>query len=434
MSDSISVARIDAVIALLDARISSVVDEVLHHPKYQALEAAWRGIAHVVDRVAFDQNIRVEICHCPQADLRDDLLESPELTRSWLFRIVYTAEYGQFGGMPYGALFLDYAITASPPDVAMLRSLAAVAAMSHAPAFLAAHPSLLHLESFDDLPFATEIAAAFEGPGAIGWNALSANEDSRYVGVLLPRVLLRAPHRDATHPATHFVYDESVSRSADMLWGSPIFAFAVRLADVFAAHRSYLGLLDDAAGDAPPVLEAHPALEAHALKPSVEVVLSSRIEHELSALGFIPLGYDSVESTLKFRSAPSLQRPRAFGLSEGGEAATLNFLLGTRFPYSLLASRFAHYLKVIERERVGAVLTRAETEREMNDWLRQFVVALDGASATVRLKYPLRAARVRLADVEGQAGWYRMEVLLQPHIKYLAQSVVLSVAGRIETR
>jgi type VI secretion system protein ImpC len=434
MRESIPVAQVDEVIALLDTRIGSIVDEVLHHPKYQALEAVWRGLAHVVHRVAFDQNIRVEICHCPQADLRDDLSESPELTRSWLFRTVYTAEYGQFGGMPYGALFLDFAITASPQDVAMLRRLAAVAAMAHAPAFLTAHPSLFHLASFDDLPFATDLASAFEGASGIGWNSLSASEDSRYVGVLLPRMLLRLPHREATNPSTHFVYDECVTGSPDMLWGSPIFAFAVRLADVFAAHRSYLGMLDDAVGDDPPVLEMHPTLEADAPKPAVEVILSARIEHELAALGFIPLGYDAIRSKFRFHSAPSLQRPRGFGLSEGGEAATLNFLLGTRFPYSLLASRFAHYLKVIERERVGATLTRAETERELNEWLRQFVVALDGASASVRLKYPLRAARVRLADVEGQAGWYRMEVLLQPHIKYLGQAVVLSVAGRIETR
>jgi type VI secretion system protein ImpC len=434
MSEHVSVTRVDEAIALLDARLGSVLDEVLHHPKYQALEAAWRGVAHVVERVAFDQNIRVEICHHPQADLREDLSEATELTRSWLFRTVYTAEYGQFGGIPYGAVFLDFAITASVRDVDMLGRLAAVGAMAHAPVFLAAHPSLFRLESFDDLPFATDLGSAFEGASSLRWNSLASSEDSRYLGVLLPRMLLRPPCRETTSRASKFVYHESVSGSSDMLWGSPIFAFAVRLADVFAAHRSYLGMLDAAVGDDPPVLEAHPALEADASKPAVEVLLSARIEHQLSELGFIPLSYDTVALKLQFRKAPSIQRPRAFGSSEGGEAATLNFLLGTRFPYSLLASRFAHYLKVIERERVGATVTRAEIERELNEWLGQFVVALDGAPASVRLKYPLRAARVRLGDIEGEAGWYRMEVLLQPHIKYLGQAVVLSVTGRIETR
>jgi type VI secretion system protein ImpC len=434
MTEGVSVARVDELIALLDARIGSVVDEVLHHPRYQALEAAWRGIAYVVDRVAFEQNIRVEICHIPQVDLREDLSSSPELPRSWLFRTVYASEYGQFGGTPYAAMFLDFAITSSADDVAMLRALAAVAAMAHAPVFLAAHPSLLHLASFNDLPFATDLTSAFEGPSSLAWNSFATTEDSRYVGVLLPRMLLRPPHRDAVNPASKFVYDESVTGSTDMLWGSATYAFAVRLADVFATHRSYLGMLDETVGDNPPVLEMHPALEADAPKPGVEVVLSARIEHLLSELGFVPLGYDLFRSKLRFRRAPSLQRPRTFGSSEGGQAATLNFLLGTQFPYSLLASRFAHYLKVIERERIGASATRADAERELNEWLRQFVVALDGASAATRLKYPLRAARVRLADVEGQAGWYRMEVHLQPHMKYLGHAVVLSVAGRMEAR
>jgi type VI secretion system protein ImpC len=433
MTVSISIARIDQVIALLDAQISSVVDEVLHHPKFQALEASWRGLAYVVDRVAFDQNIEVDICHYPEAELRRDLGEATDLSHSGLFRTVYTAEYGQFGGRPYGAIFLDVAISASPQDVEFVRRLAAIAAMAHAPACLAAHPSLLQLATFDDLPFATDLASTLDGPSKLAWNALRDTEDSRYVGVLLPRMLLRHPYRYASQPAAAFVYDENVSGSTDMLWGSPVFAFSVRLADAFAKHRSYLGMLD-VSGDVPAVLEVHPTLGSVAPKPSVEVLLSTRIEHQLSELGLIPLGYDPHTSRLRFARAPSLQRPRSFGSSEGGAARTMNFLLGTRLPYILLASRFAHYLKVIERERVGSTLGRAEIERDLNDWLLQFVVALDGASAATRLKYPLRAAQVRLGSVEGSAGWYRMTVRLQPHVKYLTHAVTLSVEGRVETR
>jgi type VI secretion system protein ImpC len=366
MSDAVSTALVDTAIAKIDAQLSLVVDAVLHHPSFQRLEAAWRGLAYVVREVPFEQNVRIEFCHVSRDELQRDITESAALTRSWLFRTVYSAEYGQFGGTPFAALIVDYAVGASPSDVAMLRGVAGIAAMAHAPAFVAAAPSLLQLESFIDVQFATDLAATFEGAGRIAGNALREIEDSRYVGVLAPRILMRAPHVDA---ASSFVYDERVASTADRLWGSPAFAFAVRLAKVFAAHRSYLGLLDRA-GERPPVLEEHATLGPFAPKPTIEVVLSPRVERMLTDLGLIALGYDLVTSQLVFRAAPSLQRPRQFGSSEGGEAATLNFFLGTRFPYILLASRFAHYLKIIERERVGATSSRIETERELNDWLR----------------------------------------------------------------
>jgi type VI secretion system protein ImpC len=392
MTETVSAAEVDRLIAQLDAQISAVVDLVLHHPKYQALEGLWRGLAYVVERVAEGENIQVVFCQFPEAELRQDLDEASDATRSALFRTVYTSEYGQFGGKPYGALFVDVAVTGSAADVAFLRKLAAVAAMAHAPACVAAHPSLLQLTRFEELATTSDLGAVFEVPSRIAWNALRDTEDSRYVGVFLPRVLMRPPYRDADQPATRFVYDETVTRSDDMLWASAVFAFAVRLADAFATHRSYLGTLDGV-GDDPPVIEVHPSLGAAAPKPAVEVVLSPRIEEQLSELGLVPLGYDSIASRLRFSRAPSLQRARSFGTSSAGLARTMSFLLGTRLPYIFLASRFAHYLKIIERERVGSTASRGEIERALNDWLLQFVVALDGASAATRLS--TRSARRR---------------------------------------
>jgi type VI secretion system protein ImpC len=433
VSPPLSIDKIDRLIATIDRRISSVVDEVLHHPSYQALEAAWRGLAFVVDHVAFEQNIGVSVCHCAEADLRSDLEEAAESSQSWLFRTVYSAEYGQFGGQPYGAIFLDFAITSSARDVAFLRQLASVAAMAHAPAFLAAQPALLGLTSFTELPFTSSLTDALDGPHAVAWNAFRDSEDSRYIGVLLPRMLQRAPYRDFDNGARTFVYNELTLEQEDLLWASPVFAFAVRMADSFAKSRSYMGMLGGTE-DEPPIIEVHPTLGVLAPKPPIEVVLASRIEQQLSDLGLIVLACNPILSTLRFTRAPSLQRPRSFGSSEGGAAATLNFMLGTRLPYILLACRFAHYLKLIERERIGANLTRAELERELNDWLLQFVVALDSASASTRLRYPLRGARAQLHDVEGDPGWYRMEVRLLPHLKYMAQAFTISVVGKVEAR
>ena len=279
----------------------------------------------------------------------------------------------------------------------------------------------------------THPEAAFEAPGGTRWLRFRATEDSRYIGVLLPRVLLRLPYREATHASERFVYDERVARADDCLWGSPIFAFAVRMADSFARYRSYTGVLGTF-DDPPAVLDSHRALGPAHVKPPVEVVLSRRLEQAFSELGFIPLTWDPIRATLRFTTANTVQSPRSYGSTEGGASATLSHLLGTRLPYLLLASRFAHYLKVLERERLGAHRERVEIERELNEWLSQYVVVMDTPSPATRLKYPLRNARVKVSDVEGAAGVHRMEVMIQPHLRYMQQAFTLSVAGKLEAR
>ena len=430
MSGPPSSVQIDRQIAALDLRIASVVDEVLHHPEYQALEARWRGLAFVVERVSFGQNVRVSVCACPDDALREDLEEAADVTRSWLFRTVYAAEYGQFGGTPFGAIFVDIAVASSPRDVAFLRKFASVAAMAHAPAFFGAQPSLLQVATFAELPYTTSLADALTGPSSVAWNALRDSEDSRYLGVALPRMLARSTYADVT---TRFAYRERATRLHERLWASPVFAIAVRVADSFARYRSYLGMLGGAE-DEPAVVEDHPTLGDAARKVTLEVTLAPRIEEQLGELGIIAIGANAIASTLRLARAPSLQRPRSFGTSDGGPAATLSFMLGTRLPYIMLASRFAHYLKLIERERIGSNATRAEIEAELNKWLLQFVVALDGAPPATRLRYPLRGGQVRLHDVEGDPGWYRMDVRLLPHLKYMAHAFTISLVGKVETR
>ncbi|HWL86127.1 MAG TPA: type VI secretion system contractile sheath large subunit, partial [Polyangiaceae bacterium] len=245
--------------------------------------------------------------------------------------------------------------------------------------------------------------------------------------------LLRLPYRDGPGAAGSFVYDESVDGNADMLWGSPVFAFAVRLGDSFARYRTATGLLGTF-DDQPPVLDSHPTLGEDYDKPPVEVLLSRRMEHGLSELGLIPLTCDFIAHTLRFTTASSLQIPKTFGRHEGGEAATMNHLLGTRLPHLLMVSRFAHYLKVLERERIGGHRTRDEVERELNEWLSEYVNQMPNPSLITRLRFPLRAARVRTSDVEGAAGWYRMDIIIQPHLRYMGQAFTLSVAGRIDSR
>jgi type VI secretion system protein ImpC len=429
----VSLERVDRAIARLDAQIAGMVDAVAHDERFQALEAAWRGLAFVVDRVAFEENIEVLVWSYSKEELEADFGDHADVTHTRFFRTVYTAEYGQHGGRPYGAIFADMRASGDPAETDLLGRIASVAAMAHAPVLLAAGPELLGVRAFSDLQAMTHPEATLDRPGSERWSSFRKTEDSRYIGVLLPRLLLRLPYREWAQGTGRFVYDERITGSEDYLWGSPIFAFAVRMADSFARYRSYAGVLGTF-DDRPAVLDSHPALGPGHAKPPVEVVLSRRLEQSLSELGFIPLTWDPVRVTLRFTTASSVQAPRSYGSSEGGPAATLSHLLGTRLPYLLLASRFAHYLKLLERERLGGHRETVEIERDLNAWLSQYVVVMDSPSPATRLKYPLRNARVNVTHLEGSAGMHRMEVLIQPHLRYMRQVFTLSVAGRIEAR
>jgi type VI secretion system protein ImpC len=431
VNEAVSSERIDRAIAALDAEIAGIVDGVLHDEAFQALEAAWRGLAYVVDRVDFHENTEIAVWSYSKKELEDDFADHVDVTETRFFGAVYTAEYGQHGGRPYGVLLANWSASSSPPDVELLRRVASVAAMAHAPVLLAASPELLGVHDFSELPAMTHPEAAFEPPGGTRWASFRAIEDSRYVGILFPRMLLRLPYRD--EGSERFVYEERVDGARDYLWGSPIFAFAVRMADSFARYRSYAGILGTV-DDRPAVLDTHPAVGSAHPKPPVEVVLSRRLEQAFSELGFIPLTWDPIRATLRFTTANSVQTPRSYGLTDGGASATLSHLLGTRLPYLLLASRFAHYLKVLERERIGIHRDSGEIERELGEWLSRYVVVMDSPSPATRLKYPLRNARVKVTDVEGSAGVHRMEVLIQPHLRYMRQAFTLSVAGRLEAR
>ena len=428
----LSLERVDRAIAAVDRELAGIVDAVLHHERFQALEAAWRGLAFVVGRVDFQENIEVSFWSYSKTEAEEDCADV-DATATRFFRRVYTDEYGQHGGRPYGVILVNWSASPAPSDIALLRRLASVAAMAHAPLMLAASPELLRLRSFSELQTMTHPEGAFTGPGSERWASFRQSEDARYVGVLLPRVLLRRPYKEMTWGASRFVYDERATRASDYLWGSPIFALAVRAADSFARHRSYTGMLGTV-DDAPPLVDMHASLGGGSAKPPVEVVLSRRLEQSLSELGLVPIAWDSVRGTLRLTTANSVQAPRSYGSNDGGQAATLSHLLSTRLPYLLLVCRFAHYLKVLEREHIGAHRERTDIERQLNDWIGQYVVVMDGASPETRLKYPLRNARVKVTEVPGAAGIHRMEVKIQPHLRYMRQAFALSVDGRLEAR
>lgn len=428
-------ALADRMIAEIDAKLSQQMDEILHHANFQALESAWRGLKLLVDRTDFRENTHIELINASKQDLLEDFEDSPDIVQSGLYKHVYTAEYGQFGGKPVGALISNYYFGPSAPDIKTLQYVSSVASMSHAPFIAAAGPQFFGLESFNGLPDLKDLKDHFEGPQFAKWQAFRERDDARYVGLTLPRFLLRTPYDPLENPVKSFVYKENVSNShEDYLWGNTAFTFATRLTDSFAKYRWCPNIIGPQNGGAVEDLPLHhfESMGEIETKIPTEVLVSDRREYELAEEGFIALTMRKGSDNAAFFSANSTQKAKFFGNSEEGKNAELNFRLGTQLPYLFIVNRLAHYLKVLQREQIGAWKERTDLELELNKWIRQYVADQDNPNPEVRGRRPLRAAQVDVAEVPGEPGWYRVNLNVRPHFKYMGADFTLSLVGKLD--
>jgi type VI secretion system protein ImpC len=433
--EKVDKAFVDALIAEIDSKLSQQIDEILHNPTFQKLESAWRGLKFVIDRCDFRENVKVEVVNCSKDDLLADFEDSPEVPKSGLYKTVYSAEFGQFGGRPYGAMIANYEFGPGPQDIALLQKCAAVATMAHAPFIAAAGPQFFGLKDFLNLPNLKDLKSLFEGPQYTKYNAFRESEDSRYVGLVLPRFLLRLPFGSNTVPVKAFNYEEEVVGNHDSYcWGNAVYAFATRIADSFAKFRWCPNIIGPQSGGSVENLPLHQyeAMGEIQTKCPTEVMLTERREFELSEEGFIGLTYRKDSDNACFFSANSVQKPKYFGQSEEGRAAEMNYRLGTQLPYMFITCRIAHYLKVLQREQIGSWKERADLERELNEWIGQYVADMDVVSPTVRSKRPLRQARIIVSEVAGNAGWYKVDMQIRPHFKYMGAFFTLSLVGKLD--
>ncbi|WP_150304266.1 type VI secretion system contractile sheath large subunit [Pseudomonas saliphila] len=428
-------AMVDRMIAEIDAKLSRQVDEILHHRDFQALESSWRGLKLLVDRTNFRENIKLELINASKQDLLEDFEDSPEVTQSGLYKHVYTAEYGQFGGQPVGALIANYFFDPSAPDVKTMQYVASVASMSHAPFIASAGPKFFGLESFTGLPDLKDLKDHFEGPQFAKWQSFREQEDARYVGLTLPRFLLRNPYDPEDNPVKSFVYKENVANShEDYLWGNTAFTFATRLTESFAKFRWCPNIIGPQSGGAVEDLPLHhfESMGEIETKIPTEVLVSDRREYELADEGFIALTMRKGSDNAAFFSANSAQKAKFFGNSEEGKTAELNYKLGTQLPYLFIVNRLAHYLKVLQREQIGSWKERTDLELELNKWIRQYVADQDNPNPEVRGRRPLRAAQISVSDVDGEPGWYRVTLSVRPHFKYMGADFTLSLVGKMD--
>ncbi len=426
---------IDVMIAEIDQRLSAQINEILHHPDFQKLESAWRSLKYLIDKVDFRENIKVEMLNVSKDDLINDFEDSPEVPKSGLYKTIYSREYGTFGGKPVGLMIGNYDFGAGPQDIALLQKCASVAAMSHAPFISAAGPQMFGEKSWESLPNLKDLKSLFEGPQYARWHAFRESEDARYVGLCMPRFLLRLPYGASTVPVKKFNFEEDSTGNHDAyLWGNAAIAMATRVADSFAKYRWCPNIIGPQAGGTVEDLPLHQyeAMGEIQTKIPTEIQLTERREYELSEEGFIGLTFRKDSNNACFFSANSCQKPKYFGNSPEGKDAETNYRLGTQLPYMFIMNRLAHYLKVLQREQIGSWKERSDLERELNTWIGQYVADMDDPAPGVRSRRPLRKAQILVQDVEGQPGWYRCDMRVRPHFKYMGASFTLSLVGKLD--
>ena len=433
--EKVNNSAVDQMIAEIDRKMSAQLNAIMHQEQFQKLESAWRGLKFVVDRTDFRQNIRIEMLNASKDDLLTDFEDAPETVKAGLYKHVYTAEYGQFGGQPFGAVITNYDFGPGPQDVKLMQYTAAVGAMSHAPVIGSVAPQMFGVDKFEELPNLKDLESIFEGPKYAKWKSFRESEDSRYFGLTLPRFLLRLPYGRETVPVKSFDFEEDpAGETENYLWGNTSYAFATRLTDSFAKYRWCPNIIGPQSGGAVEDLPLHNFESMGQLQTKIptEVLVSDRREYELAEQGFISLTMRKGSDNAAFFSANAVQKPKYFGTTAEGRDAELNYKLGTQLPYMFVVSRLAHYVKVLQRENIGSWKDRNELQQELSTWLRQYVSDQENPSAEVRSRRPLKKADIVVEDVEGEPGWYRVNMAIQPHFKYMGADFTLSLHGKLD--
>ena len=327
----VSGALVDAMIVELDKKLSDQVNEIMHNEQFRELESSWRSLKFLVDNVDFRQNTKVEILNVSKQDLIDDFEDAPEVVKSGLYKHIYTSEFGQFGGQPVGAVISNYTFGPGPQDMELLRNVASVSAMSHVPFLGAAGKEFFGIDSWDQLPNLKDLHSIFEMPQYAKWRSLRENEDSRYLGLTLPRFLLRLPYGENTTPAKNFNFTETVGDNEDFCWGNTSFALASRMADSFAKYRWCSNIIGPQSGGAVENLPLYQFEQSGEIQTKIptEVLISERREYELAEEGFIALTMRKGSDNAAFFSANSVLRPKVFPNTPEGKEAEMNYKLST---------------------------------------------------------------------------------------------------------
>ncbi len=419
-------------IADIDDLLTRQLNEILHHPEFQKLEASWRGLHYLVMQSETSTMLKIRVMNATKDDLRKDLERAPEFDQSALFKKIYEEEYGTFGGAPFGALIGDYEFTRHSQDIAFLEKISNVAAAAHAPFVSAAGPELFNMDSFTDLGVPRDLAKSFDTVDYAKWKSFRESEDSRYVGLAMPHILMRLPYGPDTVPVENFTFKEDVDGKdhRKYLWGNAAFSFGTRLTEAFSLYGWCAAIRGVEGGGLVQGLPTHTFKTDDgevALKCPTEIAITDRREKELSDLGFIPLVHCKGTDYAAFFGAQSAQKAKKYD----SDLANANARLATQLQYIMAVSRFAHYLKAMMRDKIGSFMSRADCEKFLNQWITNYVTIDETASASTKAKYPLRDARIEVVDVAGKPGAYKAVAFLRPHFQLDELSVSLRLVAEL---
>ena len=425
-------ATINSRVAQIDHLISLQLNEILHHPAFQKLEASWRGIKYMMDQSETSSMLKIRVLNVSKKELLRDLQRAPEFDQSVMFKKVYEDEFGIFGGEPFGALVGDYEFSKHPEDIELLEKVSQVAAGAHAPFLTAAAPELLNLDSFSQLGDPRDIGKIFDSTEFAKWKSFRASEDSRYVGLTMPRVLMRVPYGKDTKPVDDFNYEEGVDGTdhSKYLWGNAAYALGARLTQAFAQYGWCASIRGVEGGGLVEGLPTHTFRTDEgdvALKCPTEVAITDRREKELADQGLIPLVHCKGTDYAAFFSVQSSNKPKKFDKA----AANANARLSAQLPYILAVSRFAHYMKSIMRDKIGGFMSRGQCQTFLTQWIMQYVTDDDQASAATKAKFPLREAKIEVSEIPGKPGAYRAIAFLRPHFQLDELTVSLRLVAEL---
>jgi type VI secretion system protein ImpC len=431
--DSDLIGAINQRIAALDQEVDQGLNEVMHHDAFCKLEASWRGLHYLVSRAETGTMLKLRLLNATKDEIQRDLERAVEFDQSVQFKKIYEEEYGTFGGSPYSMLVGDYEFGRSPQDIKWLEKMSNVAAAAHAPFIAAASPQMFDMDSFDELGNPRDLAKIFESSELVPWRSFRDSEDSRYVALCMPHFLLRSPYGRDTRPddkgedqkqritgripSDEVDFQEEVDGNPkDYCWGNAAYALAERITNAFALYRWTAAIRGVEGGG---LVEGLPAVNFRTdegdviLKCPTEVAITDRREKELNDLGFITLVHRKNTDHAAFFGGQTTQKPKVYQDPQ----ATANARLSSQLPYVMAASRFAHYIKAMMRDKVGSFMTKENVSDYLNKWIADYVLLDDRASQSSKASFPLREARVDVEDVVGKPGVYKAVVYLRPHFQ-----------------
>jgi len=426
---------IDAMIAAIDRKLTEQINLILHNEEFQQLEGAWRGLHHLVNNTETDEQLKIRVMNISKKDLGKTLkkFKGTAWDQSPIFKKFYEEEYGQFGGEPYGCMIGDFHFDHSPPDVELLGEMAQVAAAAHAPFITGASPTLMQMDSWQELANPRDLTKIFSTPEYAAWRSLRESDDARYLGLAMPRFLARLPYGEKTNPVEEFAFEEDTegAKHDKYAWANSAYAMGVNVNRSFKEYGWCSQIRGVESGGAVMGLPTHtfPTDDGGVdMKCPTEIAISDRREAELAKNGFMPLVHRKNSDFAAFIGAQSLQKPAEYDDPD----ATANANLAARLPYLFASCRFAHYLKCIVRDKIGSFKERGDMETWLNNWIGQYVLT-NPATATDadKARKPLAGAEVVVEEIEGNPGYYSSKFFLRPHYQLEGLTVSLRLVSKL---